>query len=197
MDDWVSVVHELAGDPLVQLATKVGVRAVVRRVRRGGPGAAAHSEAGPALASTKGTENPVTMVTEDSTTGGQLAESLLQGVGNEGMRAATRLLGAHRGGYWLHRLLEQEAQLSATARKPVIDRSGRHPSVDWDVIGLLLLDSPHVFKSSSSELAVLKVAASLVSRCGVQLGTVVQVVDDRELRLILRAIGEAAYGEGG
>ncbi|MFH9871625.1 hypothetical protein ACH4NT_36810 [Streptomyces lydicus] len=194
--DWVSAAHELAGDPLVQWLTKEGVRVMVRRVRRGGPGVAAHSEAGLALASTEGTENPVT-VSEDSTTGGQLAESLLQGVGNEGMRAATRLLGAHRNGYWLHRLLEQEAQLSATARKPVIDRSGRHPSVDWDAIGLLLLDSPHVLKSSSSELAVLKVAASLVSRCGVQLGTVVQAVDDRELRLILRAIGEAAYGEGG
>ncbi|SEE59936.1 hypothetical protein SAMN04490357_7720 [Streptomyces misionensis] len=131
----------------------------------------------------------------DGRTGEQLAEELLQGVGNEGMRAATRLLGAYRDGYWLRRLLENEAEWSAAADKPVIDRSGTHPSVDWDSIGLLMLDRPWVLRSSHSEMAMLEVAASLVRRCAVQLGSVVQAVDDDEFRLILRALREAAYGD--
>ncbi|NWF30161.1 hypothetical protein HW130_28545 [Streptomyces sp. PKU-EA00015] len=117
-------------------------------------------------------------VTSDSTTGEQLALSLLQGVGNEQMRAATRLLGAHQDGYWLRRLLEDEHELTAAADKPVIDRRGKHPSVDWDAIGQLMLARPWAFKSSSSELAVLEVAASLVTRCAVQLGQALRVVDN-------------------
>ncbi|MFB7852781.1 hypothetical protein ACFC34_38005 [Streptomyces sp. NPDC056053] len=135
------------------------------------------------------------MVTGNSTTGAELAADLLRGVGNENMRAATRLLGAHRGGFWLRRLLEQEHELTAAADKPVIDRTGTHPSIDWDTIGLLMLSRPSAFKSSTSEMAVLETAASLVSRCPVQLGEVIRAVDESELRLILRALEEAAYGE--
>ncbi|MFI5748894.1 hypothetical protein ACIBBE_23865 [Streptomyces sp. NPDC051644] len=102
-------------------------------------------------------------VTSESTTGDQLADSLLQGVGNEQMRAATRLLGAHRDGYWLRRLLEEEAELAAAADRPVVDRSGMHPSVDWDAVGLLMLSRPGALKCSRSEMAVLEVAASLVT----------------------------------
>ncbi|MEU9274882.1 hypothetical protein [Streptomyces sp. NPDC048341] len=40
----------------------------------------------------------MTTTVTDGRTGEQLAEELLQGVGNEQMRAATRLLGAHRNG---------------------------------------------------------------------------------------------------
>ncbi|MYX48524.1 hypothetical protein [Streptomyces sp. SID8385] len=132
----------------------------------------------------------------DDRTGEQLAESLLKNVGNEGMRAATRLLGAHRNGFWLRRLLEQEPQLSAVGSgRPVIDRSGPHPSVGWDAIGLLLVDQPWVIQASHSEMAVLEVAASLVRRCGVQLGSVVEAVDEDEFQLILRALQESAYGD--
>lgn len=111
------------------------------------------------------------------------------------MWAATRLLGAHCNGYWLRRLLEEEPRRTEAADKPVIDRNGRHPSVDWDAIGLLMLSSPYVFNSSRRELAVREAVASLVSRCGVQLGTVAQAVDDHEVQLILRALQETAYGE--
>ncbi|MEF3118919.1 hypothetical protein [Streptomyces chrestomyceticus] len=135
------------------------------------------------------------MTVTDETTGQQLTESLLQGVGNEQMRAATRLLGAHRDGYWLRRLLRDEATLSAAAGRSVIDRSARHPSVDWDTLGHLLLARPGALKCSSSELAVLEVAASLVSCCPVQLGTVFRAVDSHELGLILTVLEEAAYGE--
>ncbi|MEH6373580.1 hypothetical protein V7793_04345 [Streptomyces sp. KLMMK] len=41
------------------------------------------------------------MTVTAETTGGELAESLLQNVGNEQVCAATRLFGAHRNGYWL------------------------------------------------------------------------------------------------
>jgi len=193
--DWVDTARELADDPLVRWVVGEGVRGIARRVQRWRPGAAAHSEAGPAPALIpQGTETPVT-VTSESTTGEQLAESLLQGVGNEQMRAATRLLGAHRGGFWLRRFVDQEQELTAAADKPVIDRSGTHPSVDWDAIGLLMLSRPSAFNGSSSELAVLEVAASLVTRCAVQLGQVIRAVDDTEFRLILRALEDAAYGD--
>ncbi|MGW3200064.1 hypothetical protein ACWDBD_36970 [Streptomyces sp. NPDC001118] len=194
--EWMHTVRELAEDPLVRLVVEESVRGIARRVRRGRGSAATHSEAGPTttVLGTEGTEISVTTVADDRT-GEQLAEELLQSVGNEGMRAATRLLGAHRDGYWLRRLLEDEAELSAAADKPVIDRSGAHPSVDWDTIGLLMLDRPGALKASRSEMAMLEVAASLVRRCAVQLGTVVQAVDEHEFRLILQALQEAAYGD--
>jgi hypothetical protein len=65
-----------------------------------------------------------------------------------------------------------------------MDRSGTHPSVGWDAIGLLMLSRPAVFKSSSSELAVLEVAASLVSRCAVQLGAVVRGMGEAPHRCV-------------
>lgn len=173
------------------------VRGIARRVRRGRGSVAAHSEAGPATTEpdAEGTETPVTTTVADDRTGEQLAESLLEGVGDEGMRAATRLLGAHRNGFWLRRLLEQEAELSAAGTgRPVIDRSGPHPSVGWDAIGLLLVDQPWVIQASRSEMAVLEVAASLVRRCGVQLGSVVDAVDGGEFQLILGAL-QSAHGD--
>ncbi|MYX18387.1 hypothetical protein GTY67_34525 [Streptomyces sp. SID8374] len=54
--------------------------------------------------------------------------------------------------------------------------------------------SPH--PHTPSEMAVLETAASLVSRCPVQLGEVIRAVDESELRLILQALGEAAHREG-
>ncbi|MFE3186612.1 hypothetical protein ACFXKR_38010 [Streptomyces violascens] len=42
--------------------------------------------------------------TDENPTGAQLAQSLPRGVGNEGMRAATHLLGGYCNGYWLRRL---------------------------------------------------------------------------------------------
>ncbi|MEU3220162.1 hypothetical protein [Streptomyces sp. NPDC006971] len=196
--EWMETVRALAEEPLVRLVVGEGFRGIVRRVRRvrrGHRGAAAHSEAGPATAPTAERTEIPEMVTGDSTTGAELAADLLQGVGNENMRAATRLLGAHRDGFWLRRLLEDETELSAAADKPVIDRAGSSPSIDWDTIGLLMLSRPSAFKSSTSEMAVLETAASLVSRCPVQLGEVIRAVDERELQLILRAVDEAAHGE--
>ncbi|MGW8730548.1 hypothetical protein ACWGNF_31480 [Streptomyces sp. NPDC055808] len=193
--EWLETVRALAEEPLVRLVAGEGFREVVRRVRRGRRAAAAHSETAPAAAAGRieGTEKP--MVATDDATGGQLAEDLLKGIGNEAMRAATRLLGAHRGGFWLRRLLEDEAELSKAADKPVIDRSGSSPSIDWNTMGLLMLSRPSAFKSSTSEMAVLETAASLVSRCPVQLGEVIRAVDEKELRLILKAVEEAAYGD--
>ncbi|MFF9526925.1 hypothetical protein ACF1DV_33855 [Streptomyces achromogenes] len=91
--EWMETMRSLAEDPLVRLAVGEGVRGVARRVRRGRGSAAAHSEAGPATtAGADGMETAVTMVA-DGITGEQFAAELLQGVGSEYMRAATRLLG--------------------------------------------------------------------------------------------------------
>ncbi|WP_089107895.1 hypothetical protein [Streptomyces hyaluromycini] len=137
------------------------------------------------------------MTVTDETTGGQLAASLLLGVGNEEMRAATRLLGEHRDGYWLRRFLDEEQTLTAATDQKVIDRSGTHPSVDWTAAGLLLVDSPSTLPASESKLAVLKFAVSLAGRGSVTLQSVVRALDEHEFRLALRALQEAAYGEAG
>lgn len=82
--EWMETLRELAEDPLVRWTAREGVWAIVRRVRRGHGGAAAHSESRPVTASpTERTEIPVT-VTGDSTTGAELAADLLQGVSGSG-----------------------------------------------------------------------------------------------------------------
>ncbi|QNA75381.1 hypothetical protein C8250_028950 [Streptomyces sp. So13.3] len=133
-------------------------------------------------------------VTSESATGLELAESLLQGAGNEQMRAATRLLGAYRDGYWLHRFAEDQ-ELMTAVQQPLIDISAPQPSVDGDAVGFLMFTTGWGRRASRSELAVLEIAASLVSRCAVQLGQAIGALDDAEFRLILRAIEDAASGE--
>ncbi|MEU2870425.1 hypothetical protein ABZ769_14650 [Streptomyces olivoreticuli] len=122
-----------------------------------------------------------------------LAEAMVHGVGSGEMRAATRLLGAHRDGYWLRRFAEEDGP--APGGPSLIDRSGPHASVDWTAVGRRLFDVPWALTASRSELAVLECATSLVGRCGVTLQQVLRAVDDNEFRLITRAMTEAAYGE--
>ncbi|MBT2509416.1 hypothetical protein J7I98_26755 [Streptomyces sp. ISL-98] len=134
------------------------------------------------------------MMATDDMTGEELADSLLRDVGNERMRAATRLLGAHRDGFWLRRFLDDQ-ELSDAAGNPLIDSSGTHPSVDWTALGRLMLTLGWSRRSSSSEVAVPEFAASLVGSGAVQLQQVIQAVDEGEFRLLVRALEEAAYGE--
>ncbi|MEE4597418.1 hypothetical protein V2J94_37020 [Streptomyces sp. DSM 41524] len=187
MQWWIEALAEQTENPLVRLVGEGLVRAIARRVRRGRPAAATRSEPGPAPYA-EGTEAPVT-VTEDRT-GEQLAEELLCGVGNERMRAATRLLGAHRGGYWLRRLMEEELEHGS-----VIDRGGAHPSVDWHVLEHLMLTQPGALTSSTSEWTMLEIAVSLAASYEVQLGDLVQGVSEDEVRMILRALEQAAFGD--
>uniref|UniRef100_UPI003F49A938 hypothetical protein n=1 Tax=Streptomyces sp. CA-136453 TaxID=3240050 RepID=UPI003F49A938 len=194
--DWMDTMRELAEDPLVRTAGERVLRGVVRRVWRSGRPAAAHSEAIPALpaGTAEGTETP--MIDAMDGKGEQLAEELLQDVGNECMQAATRFLGAHRGGYWLRRFKEDQ-ELAVAAGGPLIDRDGRHPSVDWSAVGRLLTrtGSP-VTRSSRSEALALEFAASLVGECPVQLQPFVQVFDDAEFTAALRALRSARGNEG-
>ncbi|MET7904620.1 hypothetical protein ABZS86_25410 [Streptomyces sp. NPDC005355] len=193
--EWIEALGEVVQNPLVRLAADRVVRGIVRRVWRDRPAETAHSEAGPVTAPhAEETETPVTTVADDRTYE-QLAEELLRGVGNARMRAATRLLGAHRGGYLLQRMLEEEMELMLATDRSVIDRGGAHPSVDWRALGHLMLTRPGALKSSTSEWVVLEVAASLVSSCAVQLGDVVQALPEDEVRLILRALEEAGLGD--
>ncbi|KOT80901.1 hypothetical protein ADK70_26965 [Streptomyces rimosus subsp. pseudoverticillatus] len=136
----------------------------------------------------------------DDTTGEQLAESLLQGVGNEQMRAATKLLGRHRDGYWLrHFLSEEESQAGPFA---CTDRAGAQPSINWygvathligHTVGGALTHTPLV--GSRSELTVLSIASSLADGTPIELREVLAPLDEGELRLVLRALQEAVYGE--
>ncbi|MEU2119519.1 hypothetical protein ABZ567_28635 [Streptomyces sp. NPDC016459] len=133
-------------------------------------------------------------VVGDSATGEELAESLLEGVVNEPMRAATKLLGAHSDGYWLRRLTHDQ-ELAAAVDQPLIGLSARYPAVHWDGVGHLLKTSTWSQGASRSQAAVLQFAASLVSRCPVQLGTVTHALDDAEFQLLLTAMEEASYGD--
>ncbi|AVI00058.1 hypothetical protein C5L38_33815 (plasmid) [Streptomyces sp. WAC00288] len=196
--EWMDTLRELAETPGVQWAAEALVRGIARRVRRGGRSAAAHSEAGPATAAgdTEGTETVMTTVTGGKT-GEELAEDLLRGVGNEWMRAATRLLGGHRDGYWLRRFLDkQDAQ---PEHLQFLDRSGTHPSVNWDGIGHRLMsefpltDTPPI-QGSRSEMAVLRIATSLAGATPLNLQASLDALDETELRLVQRAITEAATG---
>ncbi|MEV6146398.1 hypothetical protein [Streptomyces sp. NPDC051992] len=65
------------------------------------------------------------------------------------------------------------------------------PSVDWDAVGgRLAANAGNWPKASSSESAMLQVAASLMGKWAVDLLHVVHVLDDTELRLVLRALAE-------
>ncbi|MFE4658180.1 hypothetical protein ACFRFJ_16035 [Streptomyces hydrogenans] len=195
--EWMDTVRELAEDPLVRMAAGEVFRAIVRRVRRGSSSAAAHSEAVPATpaGTTDGTETPMTN-TVGTMAGRQLAEDLLVDVGNETMQAATRFLGAHRDGYWLRRF-EEDEELTAAAGGPLIDRDGRHPSVDWRAVGRLLnLTGSPVTRSSYSEALALEFAASLVGECPIQLRSPIAVFDDAEFTAALQALRTARGDEG-
>ncbi|THA51442.1 hypothetical protein [Streptomyces sp. A1136] len=126
-------------------------------------------------------------------TGPELAESLLRETDDAGVRAATRLLGAYDDGSWLRRLMEDRT-LETAADRPMIKRSGAHRSVDWEALGRLMLTLGWSRRASRSEVAVLEVAASLVGGCAVRLRQVVEALDEAELRLVLRAVEEAADG---
>ncbi|MGW1252267.1 hypothetical protein [Streptomyces sp. NPDC002535] len=198
--EWMDTVRELAEDPLVRTAAGEGFRTIVRRVRRGRGSAAAHSGAGPAITASgaEGTETAVTTVA-NGRAGEQLAESLLQGVGNEWMRAATRLLGEHRGGYWLRRFLdEQDPQ---PEHLQYVDRSGTHPSVNWIGIAHRLMNEfpltdAQPIQGSRSEMAVLRIATALTGAAPLNLKASLDALDETELRLVQRAITAAATGEG-
>ncbi|WP_141662930.1 hypothetical protein [Streptomyces sp. Wb2n-11] len=133
-------------------------------------------------------------VASDKTTGEELAESLLEGVVNEPMRAATKLLGAHGNGYWLRRLSD-DRELVAVADHPLIDHSGRCPMVDWEGVGHLLKTPGWSRGVSRSQAAVLEFAASLVNRCPVQIGRISHAVNDAEFQLLLGAMEAASYGD--
>ncbi|MFD3334637.1 hypothetical protein ACFWV1_18555 [Streptomyces sp. NPDC058700] len=133
-------------------------------------------------------------VISDSATGEELAESLLEGVVNEPMRAATKLLGLYHEGYWLRRLTDDQ-ELASLVNHPLIDRSGRCPAVDWDGVGHLLKNPAWHLETSRSQAAVLQFAASLVSRCPVQLGRLIHAMPDGEFQLLLTALKEASYGD--
>ncbi|MBT1184911.1 hypothetical protein HET69_12965 [Streptomyces sp. CJ_13] len=137
-------------------------------------------------------------LTSEGTTGMELAESLLQGVGNEWMRAATRLLGKHRDGYWLRRFLDdQDPQPDHLL---YIDRTDTRPSVNWGgisqrLMGELLLTDKVMIQGSASEMAMLRIAVSLAgATLPVSLRMVLDALDEREFRLVQAAMTEAVTG---
>ncbi|MEV5598883.1 hypothetical protein [Streptomyces sp. NPDC052496] len=98
-----------------------------------------------------------------------------------------------------HSLSEEESQSGPFA---CIDRAGTHPSINWygvatqligNTVGGALTHTPIV--GSRSELAVLSIASSLAGGTPIELREVLAPLDGEELRLVLRALQEAVYGE--
>ncbi|MGW6062979.1 hypothetical protein [Streptomyces sp. NPDC055189] len=136
----------------------------------------------------------MTVMTE-ATTGEQLAQSLLKDVRDERKQAATRLLGAHHDGVWLRRF-SGDPDLAAAAGRPLIDRTGACPAVDWTAVRKLRLSLGWSRRASAGDLAVLEFACSLLGSGSVELRHVMQTVDRDTFRLLLRAMEEAACAEG-
>ncbi|MFJ2742701.1 hypothetical protein ACIO3O_23890 [Streptomyces sp. NPDC087440] len=127
--------------------------------------------------------------TVEDTAGTALAQVLVERVTDPCKRTATRLLGSYADGYWLRRH-QDEAVLSREADLPVLHRAGGATCMDFDAIGLLLLAGPAALGGSPADVAVLEIAASLTTRCGVQLGQTVQHVSAADWTLILGAFAE-------
>ncbi|MET7534602.1 hypothetical protein [Streptomyces goshikiensis] len=189
--DWMSTAQDFVDNPWAQWAVEALVRAIAGRVRRGRSAAGAHSVgAGPIMAPfPEGTEKPVSV--NSGATGVELAAAMLQGVGNEQMRAATRLLGSHRDGFWLRRFSEDQELVDA-AGSPLIDGAS---GIDWDALARLMRTPGWSRRASGSEVTVLEFAVSLAGDCAVNLRQVVHAVDDSEFKLLQRALQEAAYGD--
>jgi len=120
--------------------------------------------------------------------GPELADRLLQDVGNEAVIAVVKLLGAHRDGFWLREFLDTGSPAHA-ALNTVDVLEGGQPWIDWHIVDELL--EGRKLKQSSSELAVLAVAASIAGPHRVNLARVLRAVDQAELKLIVTALGEA------
>ncbi|MFJ2186286.1 hypothetical protein ACIOJG_37385 [Streptomyces anulatus] len=122
-------------------------------------------------------------------------------VGNEQMIAASRLLSQHDDGFWLRQFLEPEdfetkrryeraAEIpDVTFRSPF--HGGPIQHLRWDQIGDLLREG---LPASSSETAILAVAASLVGEYDINLRRVLAVLDDHEAQLVIAAITHASFG---
>jgi hypothetical protein len=120
-----------------------------------------------------------------SLTGEKLAVRLLQGLGNERIQAAVQLLGAHRQGFWLRELLRADGVLHDALQ---IDPAEPPPStywIDWKRIGELLDEG---LRKSSSELAVLRVAASVAGDYPIVLHEVMHPLDRSEAKAVMGCI---------
>lgn len=119
-------------------------------------------------------------MTADATTASELARTLLEGVGNEAVNAAVGLLAAHQDGFWLRELLEPGGAL-VTA----VTREEGRPWVEWDTVGELI---DRGLPQSSSEVAVLAVAASIAGGHRVNLRRTFRAVDNADVKAISTAL---------
>lgn len=120
-------------------------------------------------------------------------------VGNEQMLAASRLLSQHDDAFWLRQFLEPEDVAThrryerVTEIPDVTRRSPFHGGpiqhLRWDQIGDLLREG---VPTSSSETAVLAVAASLVGEYDINLRDTLAVLNDDQVQLVIAAIAEAS-----
>lgn len=133
------------------------------------------------------------------TTSEKLLADVTRGIGNEQMLAATRLLAEHDDAFWLRQFLDAEDFAThkryerATEIPDVTLRSPFHlgpiQHLRWDQIGDLLREG---LPTSSSETAILAVAASLVGEYSINLRDVLAVLDDHQVQLVIAAITAAS-----
>ncbi|MGW0337087.1 hypothetical protein ACWD0J_35565 [Streptomyces sp. NPDC003011] len=122
------------------------------------------------------------------------AAFLTSHVGCEQLIAATRLLGRHRNGFWLHvccdRTVENEtAGLGSLLAYGDEDRV----SVDWDLLAGKLSEGALDSVGTPADLAVLRIALSLAGVLEVNLRQgFIRDVDPADMPLVVDALREAA-----
>ncbi|MFD9061489.1 hypothetical protein ACFVZ3_08230 [Kitasatospora purpeofusca] len=121
-----------------------------------------------------------TEMTGDTATVPDLARTLLEGVGNEATNAAVGLLAAHQDGFWLRELLEPDGALASA-----VNREEGRPWVEWDAVGALI---DRGLPQSSSDVAVLAVAASIAGQHRVNLRHVFRSVDNGDVKAVVTAL---------
>ncbi|MFJ2589713.1 hypothetical protein [Streptomyces sp. NPDC087538] len=139
------------------------------------------------------------MSTDVYTTPEKLLFEVTRGIGNEQMLVASRLLSQHDDAFWLRQFLEPEDFATskryecATGIPDVTLRSpfslGPIQHLRWDQIGELLRKG---LPTSSSETAILAVAASLVGEYSINLREVLAVLDDHQVQLVIAAMTDAS-----
>ncbi|WP_327170012.1 hypothetical protein [Streptomyces subrutilus] len=124
-----------------------------------------------------------------------LLSEVIDGIGNEQMIAASRLLARHDEGFWLRRFLDDPRDShDGVVEIPNSDNcqtyhGGPVRHLDWMRIGERLRMG--TFEASSSEEAILAVAASLVGHHEINLRRILSMLDGDQVDLVTRAIAEA------
>lgn len=127
--------------------------------------------------------------------GEEFATFLTSDIGCEQLIAATRLLGRHRNGFWLHVCCDRTVENQAAELGSLLDfrGGGGRVCVDWDRLAQKLEEGALDSVGSPADLAVLRVALSLAGGLDLNLRRgFIRDMDPADMPLVVDALREAA-----